>query len=133
MDSKLIDAGKYDTDKAEHPHYLRAYEDYFRPLLDKEVRLLELGVYKGGSLLLWRDYFERGLIVGLDLQPIKLDDPTGRIRIYEGLQQNRDLRPHRRPRTRRRAAARRPVDPAPRRARRPETKGRRRGFRAVRC
>ena len=31
------------------------------------------------------------MIVGLDLQPIKLDDPTGRIRIYEGLQQNRDL------------------------------------------
>ena len=91
MDRKPIDAGKYDTDKAEHPHYLQRYEDYFRPLLDKDVRLLELGVYKGGSLLLWRDYFERGLIVGLDLQPINLEDSTGRIRIYEGMQQDREL------------------------------------------
>ncbi len=47
--------------------------------------------YKGGSLHLWRDYFERGLIVGLDLQAIKLEDPTGRIRIYEGMQQDREL------------------------------------------
>lgn len=91
MDRKPIDAGKYDTDKADHPHYLQQYEEYFRPLLDKDIRLLELGVYKGGSLLLWRDYFGRGLIVGLDLQSIKLDDPTGRIRVYEGMQQDREL------------------------------------------
>src|SRR4030095_5289109 len=91
MDKKPIDARKYDTDKAEYPHYLQPYEEYFRPLLDKDIRLLELGVYRGGSLLLWRDYFERGLIVGLDLQPIQLDDPTGRIRIYEGMQHDREL------------------------------------------
>jgi SAM-dependent methyltransferase len=86
-----LDASRYDTDKAQHTHYLRKYEEYFSPLAGLEIRLLELGVYKGGSLLLWRDYFERGLIVGLDLQPIKLDDPSGRIRIYEGMQQDRDL------------------------------------------
>jgi 23S rRNA U2552 (ribose-2'-O)-methylase RlmE/FtsJ len=91
MDKMRIDASKYDTDKAEHPHYLKSYENYFRPLIDQDIRLLELGIYQGGSLLLWRDYFERGLIVGLDLQPIELDDPSGRIRIYEGMQQDREL------------------------------------------
>jgi hypothetical protein len=91
MERKPIDASRYDTDKAEHPHYLQAYEEYFRPLLKNDIRLLELGVYKGGSLLLWRDYFEQGLIVGLDLDPIKLDDPAGRIRIYQGMQQDREL------------------------------------------
>lgn len=86
-----LDASKYDTDKAAHTHYLRNYEEYFRPLLERDVRLLELGVLKGGSLLLWRDYFERGLIVGLDLNPLEIDDPTGRIRFYQGGQQDTAL------------------------------------------
>src|SRR5687767_3366107 len=88
---KSLDASSYDTDKAQHSHYLRNYEDFFRPLLDKPVRLLELGIYKGGSLLLWRDYFPQGVIVGLDLNPVTLDDPTGRIRVYQGMQQDTAL------------------------------------------
>ncbi|MGI9067165.1 MAG: class I SAM-dependent methyltransferase [Pyrinomonadaceae bacterium] len=86
-----LDASSYDTDKALHAHYLRSYEQYFGKLQDREVRLLELGVYKGGSLLLWRDYFQKGLIVGLDLNPIQLADPSGRIRTYAGQQQDTSL------------------------------------------
>jgi SAM-dependent methyltransferase len=86
-----LDASKYDTDKAAHTHYLRNYEEYFRPLLGRDIRLLELGVLHGGSLLLWRDYFERGLVVGLDLNPVEIDDPTGRIRFYQGGQQDTAL------------------------------------------
>jgi SAM-dependent methyltransferase len=88
---KPIDAAGYDTDKAAHTHYLRNYEEHFKHLVGRDVRLLELGVYRGGSLLLWRDYFERGLIVGLDLNPLELDDPTGRIRVYQGEQQDTAL------------------------------------------
>jgi hypothetical protein len=88
---RILNASQYDTDKAVHTHYLRNYEEYFRPLLDLDVRLLELGVLHGGSLLLWRDYFERGLIVGLDLNPIELEDPTNRIRFYQGGQQDTEL------------------------------------------
>jgi SAM-dependent methyltransferase len=84
-------AGKYDTDKAVHTHYLRNYEHYFKDLRDAPVRLFELGIKEGGSLLLWRDYFERGLIVGLDVAPVELDDPTGRIRTYQGMQQDAEL------------------------------------------
>ena len=86
-----LDASKYDTDKAAHAHYLRNYEEYFRPLRGRDVRLLELGVLKGGSLLLWRDYFERGVIAGLDLNPAQVEDPTGRIRLYRGGQQDTEL------------------------------------------
>jgi len=88
---RTLDASNYDTDKAAHTHYLRNYEEYFRPLLDKDVRLLELGVLKGGSLLLWRDYFERGVIAGLDLNPAQVEDPTGRIRLYRGGQHDTEL------------------------------------------
>lgn len=91
MDKKALDATNYDTDKAEHSHYLRNYEQYFQPLWGQDVKLLELGVYRGGSMLLWRDYFERGLIVGLDLNPVELPDESGRIRLYEGQQQDTAL------------------------------------------
>ncbi|MDQ3746293.1 MAG: class I SAM-dependent methyltransferase [Acidobacteriota bacterium] len=88
---KQLDASGYDTDKAAHTHYLRNYEEYFRGLLDKDVRLLELGVLKGGSLLLWRDYFARGIVAGLDLNPVEIEDPTGRVRVYTGGQQDTEL------------------------------------------
>lgn len=91
MDNRAIDASAYDTDKAAHPHYLRWYEEYFGPLLDKNIKLLELGVYKGGSLLLWRDYFEKGLIVGLDMNSVDVPDGSGRIRLYQGQQQDTSL------------------------------------------
>ena len=84
----MIDPTGYDTDKGVLPHYLRIYEECFEPLLDKDVRILELGINKGGSLLLWRDYFEKGTIVGLDINPCHIDDPTGRIHVYQGLQQD---------------------------------------------
>jgi SAM-dependent methyltransferase len=72
----------YDTDKLQG--YVELYEPLLRPFEGQDVRLLELGVRRGGSLLLWRDWFPRGTIVGLDLAPVTLDDPTGRIRVYQG-------------------------------------------------
>jgi hypothetical protein len=88
---RTLNAFKYDTDKAQHTHYLRNYEDYFAPLADSDIRLLELGVYHGGSLQLWRDYFGKGSIVGLDLNPVNIDGPTDRIRLYQGAQQDTQL------------------------------------------
>ena len=91
MMEEILKTTGYDTDKAKHTHYLRNYEEYFRSLRDQEITLLELGVYHGGSMFLWRDYFQRGLIVGLDFNPIKIDDPSGRIRLYNGMQQDTAL------------------------------------------
>ena len=88
---RILDASRYDTDKAEHTQYLRNYEEYFKPFADKDIRLLELGVYHGGSLLLWRDYFERGLVVGLDISPVEVEDAGGRIRVYQGRQEDTAL------------------------------------------
>lgn len=85
---KLLDASAYDTDKAKMTHYLRNYEQWFESLWDQPVGLLELGVHRGGSMLLWRDYFTKGTIVGLDFNRVKLEDPTGRIHLYQGEQQD---------------------------------------------
>ena len=70
------------------PAICKNYETFFSCLREKEIRLLELGIYKGGSLLLWRDYFPNGIIAGLDKNPVSLVDPTGRIHTYQGLQQD---------------------------------------------
>jgi SAM-dependent methyltransferase len=87
--TKRLDAARFDADKP--APYLHNYEQYFRPFADRDIRLLELGVYRGGSLLLWRDYFERGLVVGLDVNPIEVPDSTGRVRVYRGMQQDKEL------------------------------------------
>jgi len=42
-------------------------------------------------LLLWRDHFPKGTIVGLDLNPIQLPDDTGRVFTYQGPQQDTQL------------------------------------------
>ena len=86
---KRLDASGYATDKSEI--YLQNYAEHFESIVDKEVKLLELGIHSGGSLLLWRDYFKRGNIVGRDIKPVHFDDPTGRIRVYQGRQDDTAL------------------------------------------
>lgn len=56
------------TDKeSQHKYVTTFYEEAFSPYKKKEVTILELGINGGGSLLLWRDYFQQGKIIGLDI------------------------------------------------------------------
>jgi glycosyltransferase involved in cell wall biosynthesis/Flp pilus assembly protein TadD/SAM-dependent methyltransferase len=87
--SSTLSATGYDTDKS--PAYLKYYERYFSSIAGSPVRLLELGVLNGGSLYLWRDYFKKGIIVGLDVNEVNINDPSSRIRFYKGLQQDTSL------------------------------------------
>ena len=85
---KQLNATGYDTDKSRG--FLRNYQTCFSRF-DGMADLLELGVFHGGSLLMWRDYFERGVICGLDIDEVKVPDESGRIRIYKGRQENVEL------------------------------------------
>lgn len=83
MRSELLGAKSYGSDKFE---YLNYYDQMFESLIYKDISLLEIGVYKGGSLLLWKDYFPNGKITGID---IKLPDqfpPTDHILLFQGSQ-----------------------------------------------
>jgi SAM-dependent methyltransferase len=57
-------------------------------ICDGEVAVLELGVYQGGSLKMWRDYFPSGVVVGIDRLPVLIDDASGRIHALQGDQRN---------------------------------------------
>ena len=54
----------YPTDKDTYHNYMPIYQNE----LDKteNIKLLELGVYTGGSLRLWQEYFEKSEIHGVE-------------------------------------------------------------------
>ena len=60
------------------PSYLREYESLLAHRRDAPLRLLEIGVSSGASMLIWRDYLPRATIVGIDIA-----DPPPRIRGQE--------------------------------------------------
>jgi GR25 family glycosyltransferase involved in LPS biosynthesis len=57
---------KYHSDKISHG-YIPIYDKYFKPLSDKKINIMEIGVANGDSLKIWNDYFESSNIVGVDI------------------------------------------------------------------
>lgn len=53
--------------------YLPTYEEVLAPLRGSAFSMLELGVWKGDSLAMWRDAFPEATIVGVDLGPPDID------------------------------------------------------------
>ncbi|MHC1745268.1 MAG: glycosyltransferase [Syntrophobacteraceae bacterium] len=72
-------------------HYFDVYESFFAPLRDKDVSLLEIGIYKGGSLTLWEKYFKNPSIYAIDIDPgCKVHEKKG-IKIYIGSQSDAEF------------------------------------------
>ena len=67
--------------------YITEYDRLFYSFLDREIRLLEIGIQNGGSLEIWASYFTQAKkLVGCDINPdcrrLKYDDP--RIAVVVG-------------------------------------------------
>jgi len=56
-----------DTDKSDR--YLAIYEEFLGPRRDRPLRVVEVGVREGGSLLLLARYLERARLLGVDIRP----------------------------------------------------------------
>lgn len=68
-------------------HYLEVYERHLSRFRDRSVRLLEIGVQRGGSLQLWRRYLgSTAIIHGLDVDPTCMTnvDPETNVRVHTG-------------------------------------------------
>jgi hypothetical protein len=52
-------------------HYFSVYETVFGPIRAAPLRILEIGIWQGASMQLWRSYFENPdtIIVGIDILP----------------------------------------------------------------
>ena len=56
----------YKTDKLEHG-YTTVYEKYFENIRDHKLKILEIGIADGKSLLMWSDYFKNSTFKILSL------------------------------------------------------------------
>lgn len=57
----------YNTDKhSTHKYFELIYDKLFRPLKDECKVFMEIGVYDGESIRLWRDYFINAQIIGIE-------------------------------------------------------------------
>ena len=73
-------------------HYFDVYHRWFAPFRGKaNLRVLEIGVSKGGSLRMWRDYFgSTATIVGIDINSDcqRHENPNEQIFVRIGSQDN---------------------------------------------
>lgn len=53
------------SDKSDH--YLRFYEELFSKIADEPLSILEIGVFHGGSMLMFAKYFAKARLLGLDI------------------------------------------------------------------
>jgi 23S rRNA U2552 (ribose-2'-O)-methylase RlmE/FtsJ len=79
---------KYLTDKCKHKYanisYLDIYEKYFEKNRFNIKTVLEIGVYKGSSLKMWKEYFPNATIYGIDINPNAKQYEEDRINIHIG-------------------------------------------------
>lgn len=71
-------------------HYLPIYESVLSSLRTRPIRMLEIGVWHGGSLQMWRRYLHpESVIVGIDIDQAarQFDDPSQRVHVRIGRQQ----------------------------------------------
>ena len=59
-------AETYKSDKIKHG-YIEIYEKYFEKIKEQKLKILEIGIADGKSLLTWSDYFVNSLIIGIDI------------------------------------------------------------------
>ena len=71
-------------------HYFDIYHRHLRPYRGKPVTIVEFGVFHGGSLQMWKDYFgPRARIYGVDIDPRCRDFAEPQVEILIGDQEDR--------------------------------------------
>ncbi len=88
LDEIGIEAG---TDKSSKKHnYLVSYERALGNMRLNKIKLMEIGVFNGSSLRMWREFFQNGQIIGVDNKPHTLKHAGDRIEVVFGDQSDED-------------------------------------------
>jgi hypothetical protein len=73
-------------------HYFEIYERHFSRFRNREVHVMEIGVFHGGSLQMWKHYFgPLATIYGVDVNPSCRQLEEKRVRIFVGDQGDRSF------------------------------------------
>ena len=66
-------------------HYFEVYHQYFAPFVGTEVRFLEIGIYSGGSLDMWCQYFgQQAKVYGVDIEPACRSYASKQVEVFIG-------------------------------------------------
>lgn len=71
---------------SKYRHYFEAYDLHFLKMRKRPIKLLEIGIQNGGSLNMWKDYFQKGEIYGIDIDKKCLKYESDRIKVFIGNQ-----------------------------------------------
>jgi cephalosporin hydroxylase len=66
--SELVDNSK--TDKNTRHSYLQTYQNLFANMKNTATSIAEIGIDKGGSIKLWKDFFNFAQIYAIDIMPL---------------------------------------------------------------
>jgi hypothetical protein len=84
-DGPMAEAFNQASDVHKLRHYMPVYESVLPT--DRPIRMLEIGVFHGGSLQMWRNYLHpESVIVGIDIDPAtkQFDAPAQQIHVRIG-------------------------------------------------
>lgn len=72
------------TDKGSEHSYIPVYERLFEPIRKDPIKILEIGIMSGHSILMWEEYFPNGSVYGVDINPIPaLVQGRPRVQCYQ--------------------------------------------------
>ncbi len=76
-------------------HYFEAYDRFFSKYRGKDIKILEIGVFRGGSLQMWKNYFgntnNQVQIYGIDIDPECKSFEEENIQIFIGSQDDQNF------------------------------------------
>lgn len=76
-------------------HYFPIYERHFARFRGRPITMLEIGVFHGGSLAMWSDYFgQQARIIGVDIDDRVTAFETGNVEICIGDQEDPEFLGH---------------------------------------
>lgn len=80
LDELALSAG---TTKSSACHYYtKVYEKFFEVLREKQIRFLEIGIYKGDSVKMWEQYFPNAELHFIDINLDKCEHFSERSRYH---------------------------------------------------
>lgn len=73
-------------------HYFPIYEKHFSKFVNEDINFLEIGVYKGGSLNMWKNYFgPNAQIIGIDIDPKCKEYENDQVQVRIGDQKDQNF------------------------------------------
>jgi hypothetical protein len=88
--SKILSIFGSDKNLPGQHTYGDTYQELFKKIRYKRIKILEIGLFYGNSLLTWRWFFPFATIIGIDILP-RFNISGKRVKIYKGDQYSKEF------------------------------------------